>query len=299
MNNLRVPFNDLSRIHNPLLKKISYKIEKLAKENNFILGKHVEEFENNFSVFTNSKFTISCGNGTDALEIVLRALNIGFKDEVIIPANTFIATALAVSRCGAIPVFVDNDKNYLIDTEKITKQITKNTKAIIGVNLYGQLGYNKKLSEISKKFKLYFIEDSAQSHGALQNNEPSGKYSIASTYSFYPGKNLGAWGDGGCITTNNSKLANKIKFLRNWGSTEKYIHNEKGFNSRLDPIQAIILDEKLKKLKGWNKQRNQVAKYYLDYLDEKYNLPYPVNSNYHVWHLFVIRVNNRKKVFFV
>lgn len=296
MNNLVVPFNDLTRIHNPILEKITNEIEVMSKKSSFILGDYVEEFENNFSQFTGSKYTIGCANGTDALEIVLRALNIGHKDEVIVPANTFIATALAISRCGATPVFLDNDEYYLLDTSNIQSVISKNTKAIIGVNLYGQLGHNKVLKRISKENKIHFIEDSAQSHGALQNNEPSGKHSIAATYSFYPGKNLGAWGDGGCITTNNKQLADKIRFLRNWGSTKKYIHNKKGFNSRLDPIQAIVLNEKLKKLKGWNAQRNQIAEFYLENLDKKYHLPFPMNLNYHVWHLFVIRVSNRKKI---
>ena len=296
MNNLKVPFNDLTRIHNPILKKITNEIEIMSKKSSFILGDYVKDFEYRFSEFTKSKHAIGCANGTDALEIVLRALGIGHKDEVIVPANTFIATALAVSRCGATPVFLDNDEYYLLDPSKVTKFINKNTKAIIGVNLYGQLGYNKKLKEISKKHNIYFIEDSAQSHGALQDNESSGKHSIAATYSFYPGKNLGAWGDGGCITTNNSQLADKIRFLRNWGSTKKYIHNAKGFNSRLDPIQAIILNEKLKQLNVWNDERNQIAKFYQENLDEKFYIPYPTNSNYHVWHLFVIRVNHRSKI---
>ena len=201
-----------------MLKTIDSKIQKMVRESSFILGKYVEEFENNFSSFTKSKYTIGCANGTDAIEIVLRALNIKQNDEVIIPSNTFIATALAVSRCGAIPIFADNDKNYLLDIKKVESLISKNTKVIIGVNLYGQMGFNKQLSEISKKYNLYFIEDSAQAHGALQDDKSPGYYSIASTYSFYPGKNLGAWGDGGCVTTNNKKLAEQIIYLRNWGS---------------------------------------------------------------------------------
>ena len=296
MKNISVPFNDLSRIHNPMINLINSKIETMAKESSFILGKYVEEFENNYSEFTQNKYCIGCGNGTDAIEIVLRSLEIGIEDEVILPSNTFIATALAVSRSGATPVFVDNDKNYLIETKEIENLITKKTKAIIGVNLYGQIGFNKILSDISKKYKLYFIEDSAQAHGALQNKKPPGYFSTASTYSFYPGKNLGAWGDGGCITTNNSKLANKIMYLRNWGSKKKYIHDEQGFNSRLDPVQAIILNEKLKYLKNWNEQRNEVADYYINNLDIKYNLPSVIKNNYHVWHLFVIRVKNRNKL---
>ena len=279
-----------------MLKTIDSKIQKMVRESSFILGKYVEEFENNFSSFTKSKYTIGCANGTDAIEIVLRALNIKQNDEVIIPSNTFIATALAVSRCGAIPIFADNDKNYLLDIKKVESLISKNTKVIIWVNLYGQMGFNKQLSEISKKYNLYFIEDSAQAHGALQDDKSPGYYSIASTYSFYPGKNLGAWGDGGCVTTNNKKLAEQIIYLRNWGSKKKYFHNKQGFNSRLDPIQAIVLNEKLKELDNWNNHRNEVADYYLEYLDDRFKLPYPLKDNYHVWHLFVIRTKNRNKI---
>jgi len=293
MNKFPVPFNDLNRIHKPIYKKVTKEFDNLVNKNSFILGEYVEKFENNFSKYTNSKFSISCANGTDAIELVLRALDIGEGDEVILPANTFIATSLAVSRAGATPSFVDNDSNYLIDVNKIEKSITKNTKAIIGVNLYGQIAKNKEISKIAKKNKLYFIEDSAQAHGALQDNKSPGHFSLASTYSFYPGKNLGAWGDGGCITTNNSKLANKILYLRNWGSKKKYIHNELGINSRLDPIQAVVLNEKLNFIEDWNKERNEIANYYLNNLDRSFSLPKTYQKNYHVWHLFVVGSSKR------
>ena len=207
MTNIKVPFNDLSRIHKPIEEKIIKNIRSIVNKSSFILGEYVEEFEKNFSNFTNSKYSISCGNGTDAIELVLRALDIKNGDEVILQANTFIATALAVSRTGATPVFIDNGKDYLLDSDNISKAISKKTKAIISVNLYGQMGDNRLLHKIAKKNNLYFIEDSAQAHGATQNGKSPGNYSIASTYSFYPGKNLGAWGDGGCITTNNKQLA--------------------------------------------------------------------------------------------
>ena len=293
----KVPFNDLSRIHEPIEKKVLKKFSKIVTESRFVLNKEIGEFECLFSEFTNSKYSISCSSGTDALELILRALDIGKNDEVILPTNSFIATALAVTRCGATPVFVDNDEFYLINPKEVEKQISKKTKAIIAVNLYGQLSNLKELSKISKKHSLFLIEDSAQSHGA-SNESFSKNYSVASAYSFYPGKNLGAWGDGGCVTTNNKKLFEKIVLLRNWGSVKKYYHSEKGFNSRLQPLQGVVLSEKIKKLESWNKQRNTTAQKYLESLSEISSivLPKVMNENYHVWHLFVIRTKERNKI---
>jgi dTDP-4-amino-4,6-dideoxygalactose transaminase len=293
----KVPFNDLSRIHEPIHKKVFAQFSKVVQENRFVLNEEIGEFECLFSEFTKSKYTVSCASGTDALELILRALEIGKNDEVILPTNTFIATALAVTRCGAIPVFVDNDKFYLIDTKEVEKRITRKTKAIIAVNLYGQLANLKELNKIAKANSLKLIEDSAQSHGA-SNTSFSNNYSVAAAYSFYPGKNLGAWGDGGAVTTNNKKLYEKIVLLRNWGSVKKYNHLEKGFNSRLQPLQGVVLSEKIKKLESWNKQRNKIAKKYLESLSEidSIALPKVMNENYHVWHLFVIRTKERNKI---
>lgn len=293
----KVPFNDLSRIHEPIHKKVFAQFSKVVKENRFVLNKEIGEFECLFSEFTESKYTVSCASGTDALELILRALEIGKNDEVILPTNTFIATALAVTRCGATPIFVDNDEFYLIDTKEVEKKITKKTKAIIAVNLYGQLANLKELNNIAKANSLKLIEDSAQSHGA-SNASYSNNYSVAAAYSFYPGKNLGAWGDGGAVTTNNKKLYEKILMLRNWGSVKKYYHEEKGFNSRLQPLQGVVLSEKVKKLSSWNKQRNAVAKKYIEALDENKNIVLPKikEGNFHVWHLFVIRIKDRNKV---
>lgn len=292
-----VPFNDLTRIHNPIEEKIIEKFSKIVKKNSFVLNKEVEEFENMFSEFSNSKYTIGCANGTDAIELILRSLEIGFGDEVIIPTNSYIATAYAVSRTGAKPVFVDNDEFYLINTNQIQKKISKKTKAIIAVNLYGQKADLKTLAQISKQNSIYLIEDSAQSHGA-NNVEFSSNYSIGAAYSFYPGKNLGAWGDGGAVTTNNMKLYKKMKLIRNQGSIEKYIHPELGFNSRLQPLQGVVLSEKIKKLAYWNKLRNDIADIYFDKLKniESIALPKVMDGNSHVWHLFVIRTKNRDKI---
>ncbi len=292
-----VPFNDLTRIHNPIEEKIMNKFSKIVKKNSFVLNKEVEEFENMFSKFSNSNFTIGCANGTDAIELILRGLGIGVGDEVIIPTNSYIATAYAVSRTGAKPVFVDNDEFYLINTNEVKKKISKKTKAIIAVNLYGQKADLKTLAQISKQNSLYLIEDSAQSHGA-RNSKFSNNYSIGAAYSFYPGKNLGAWGDGGAVTTDNKKLYEKMKLIRNQGSIEKYIHPEIGFNSRLQPLQGVVLSEKIKKLASWNKLRNEVADIYFEKLKkiDSIVLPKVRDGNSHVWHLFVIRTKNRDKI---
>lgn len=292
-----IPFNDLSRSNNRILKSIEKELYNIVDNSSFILGSEVCKFEEEFSHFSQSKYTIGVANGTDAIELILRSLDIGKGDEVIVQVNTFIATAIAISRTGAKPVFIDNDDQYLIEIEQIEKAITKNTKAIISVNLYGQMQNNLEISKIAKKHNIYFIEDSAQSHGALENNNPPGKYSIAATYSFYPGKNLGAWGDAGAITTNNKYLYNKIIEIRNYGSNKKYIHNTIGFNSRLDTIQAIVLRKKLKFLKELNEKRNEIAQYYINNIDPVYELPKVNKLNFHVWHLFVLKVNNRKKLF--
>ena len=296
--NIVIPFNDLTRIHAPIKKKIIKEFDQVVDKSQFVLNSDIKNFEQKFSEYTNSKYTISCANGTDAIELILRALDIKFGDEVIIPANTFIATALAVSRTGAVPIFVDNDENYLIDTDKIEAFVNKRTKAIIGVHLYGQQANNLEISKIAKKYNLYYLEDSAQAHGSLQKTSPPGKFGIAAAYSFYPGKNLGAWGDGGAITTNNKRVANKLIQLRNWGSSKKYVHDSIGYNSRLQPIQGIVLGEKLKYLDEWTKNRNYIAEQYLNAFSNNKNLILPkvVDVNYHAWHLFVIRVKNRNKV---
>tara|TARA_B100001996_G_C18613021_1_gene574546 strand:+ start:48 stop:1148 length:1101 start_codon:yes stop_codon:yes gene_type:complete len=293
---MKVKFNDLARIHKLVSKNIKKEISKIVSTSSFILGEKIEEFENSFSTFTDSKYSISCANGTDAIELVLRSFGIKKGDEVLIPANTFIATALAVSRVGAQPIFYDCDEFFLSDVVSIEKKITKNTKVIIGVNLYGQIVDVEKISKIAKKYNLYFIEDSAQAHGSKRNNHSPGKYSDAATYSFYPGKNLGAWGDGGAITTNNYKLKNDLQLLRNWGSKKKYIHEKIGFNSRLDPIQAVVLIEKLKYLEEWNSMRSNIANLYFDRLEKNQELELPMvdSGNLHTWHLYVIKVKNRK-----
>ena len=259
---MQVPFNDLSRIHKPLIND-SFKIFKeIVNESQFVLNSYVKDFENHFAKYTNQKYSVSCANGTDALELILRALNVGLGDEVILPTNSFIATSIAVSRCGAKPVFVDNDEFYLIDVNSIEKRISKKTKAIIAVNLYGQMANLREISNIAKKNNLYLIEDAAQSHGAKDfQNKVVGDYSIAAAYSFYPGKNLGAWGDGGAVTTNSKSLKEKMTAIRSYGSEKKYYHKYFGFNSRLQPFQGVVLSKKLKDINSWNKEEEILLTY--------------------------------------
>jgi len=294
-----VPFNDLSRIHKPLVKDAFKVFEKIVNNSQFVLNEYIRQFEYDFAKFTGQKYSISCANGTDAIELILRSLNITHGHEVIIPTNSFVATAIAVSRVGATPIFVDNDEYYLMDTKSIKKIITKKTKAIIAVNLYGQMANLKILSKIAKENSIYLIEDAAQSHGAKNKNGKNvGDYSIAAAYSFYPGKNLGAWGDGGAVTTNNKVLAEKIAMLRVYGSKTKYEHKYQGFNSRLQPFQGYVLSKKLEELDNYNEQRSTIANKYNEAFVENKNVitPKTYENNKHVWHLYVLRVKNRNKV---
>jgi len=291
-----VPFNDLSRIHKPILDESLRDFKKIVLNSGFVLNDDIKSFENEYATFSGQNYAVSCANGTDALEIILRALNIGKNDEVIIPNNSFIATAIAVTKAGATPVFVDNDEYYLIDLLKIEKSITPKTKAIIAVNLYGQMANLVEIKKLTNKYNLHLIEDAAQSHGAKnKKNLNVGDLSKAAAYSFYPGKNLGAWGDGGIITTNSKSMHAKMLKIRNYGSTKKYVHDEMGFNSRLQPIQGIVLSKKLKKLNSWNDERRFIAEQYNNAFIENKNIQIPetFDENLHVWHLYVIQVSKR------
>ncbi len=294
-----VPFNDLTRIHKPIISDSLKVFKNIIENSQFVLNDYIKEFEIEFAGYTGQKYSISCANGTDAIELILRGLDVGYGDEVILPTNSFIATSIAVSRTGAKPVFVDNDEYYLIDLQDVKNKISKNTKAIIAVNLYGQMANLYELSSIAKSKNIFLIEDAAQSHGAKDNNNKNvGDYSIAAAYSFYPGKNLGAWGDGGAVTTNNKKLADKISTLRVYGSEKKYYHKYQGFNSRLQPFQGFVLSKKLNQLDDWNDERRSIANQYNEALSEFKNIitPKVFNKNKHVWHLYVLRVKNRNKV---
>lgn len=294
-NPTAVPFVDLPQQYEDLREEITPAVHAVFERCDFVLGAAVEEFEAAFAGFVDAKHAIGVASGTDALHLILRAMEIGPGDEVITVANTFIATVQAISYAGATPVLVDCDTKYaLIDPDAIEAAITPCTRAIMPVHLYGQPANMEAIMRIADARGIPVIEDAAQAHGArLTDNQACGSIGTAAAFSFYPGKNLGAYGDGGAITTNDDALAERIRLLRNWGSTVKYHHEVKGFNSRLDTVQAAILDVKLRHLKSWNQHRQQAATWYrkqLAGLDGVIALPEAPWTDRHVYHLFVVRL---------
>ncbi|QXM05962.1 DegT/DnrJ/EryC1/StrS family aminotransferase [Crassaminicella indica] len=292
---MKIPFVNLKPIHDQTKEEIMNKFNQTFSSNEYILSNNVNEFEKNFAKFCDQPYCIGCGNGLDALYLILRGYNIGKGDEVIIPSNTYIATALAVSYTGAVPIFVEPTlKTYNINPKLIEKSISKKTKAIIAVHLYGHPAEINKIIKISKKYNLKLIEDCAQAHGAKYFNKKIGCFGDAAGFSFYPGKNLGALGDAGAVVTNDKILAQKIIALRNYGSTQKYYHEYMGINSRLDELQAAFLNVKLKYLDSWNKERRKIANIYLENIKNKKIIkPFIQKNTEPVWHLFVIRTNKR------
>ena len=289
-----IKFLDLKKQYLQIKDEIDKAILEVIEDTAFVGGKFLKTFENNFAKYLNIKNAIGVGNGTDALEIALWSLDLPKGSEVIVPANTFIATSEAVSRNGLKVKFVDCNKYYQINTKSILKAITPNTSAIIAVHLYGHPANMYRINEIAKEYNLKVIEDTAQAHGAMIDNQKVGTFGDIATFSFYPGKNLGAYGDGGMIVTNDDNLAKKISQYINHGRSDKYIHEFEGRNSRLDGIQANILNVKLKYLDSWLKKRNEVAKQYLTKItNPKIKLPKVMNNIYHAWHLFVVQVENR------
>ena len=295
-----IKFLDLKKINERYRKEIQKAIDEVVDSGWYILGEQVESFEREFAEYIGASFCVAVGSGLDALTLIL----LGYKelgllsdgDEVIVPANTFIATIFAVIKAGLIPVAVDVDENtFNISPELIEEKISKKTKAVVPVHLYGRIADMKKINEIASKYNLLVIEDAAQAHGAMLNGVKAGNLSDAAAFSFYPGKNLGALGDGGAITTNNHQLAEVIAFLRNYGSSKKYIHDYIGINTRLDELQAAILRVKLKYLDEDNNKRRRIASFYIENIkNELVKLPeMPKNTISHVWHLFVVRVERR------
>jgi len=271
-----------------------------------LLGEEVREFEKNLSAYIGSKHGIGVANGLDALRLILNAyIELGIMqkgDEVIVPANTYIASVLAITDNGLVPVFIEPDvATYNIDTTAIEEKITTKTKAVMVVHLYGLAAFSEELKRIAQKHDLKIIEDNAQAIGAQWQRKKTGNLGDAAGFSFYPGKNLGALGDGGAVTTNDDELAKTVRALANYGSAEKYINTYKGLNSRLDEIQAAVLDVKLKYLDQDNQQRREIAQYYLKNIDHP-DILLPklqgsaVEDKEHVWHLFVVRSLNRDKL---
>jgi dTDP-4-amino-4,6-dideoxygalactose transaminase len=291
-----ISFLDLKQPYLELKAEIDAAYQRVMNSGWFILGEELKAFEAEFAEYCHVKYAVGVGNGLDALHLILRALDIGEGDEVIVPSNTFIATWLAVSYAGATPVPVEPDeKTYNIDPNRIEAAITKKTKAIMPVHLYGQPADMDPILEIAGKFKLKVIEDSAQAHGACYKGKRTGGLGDAAGFSFYPGKNLGSLGDSGAVTTNDAVLAARVQQLRNYGSKIKYLHEFKGFNSRLDELQAAFLRVKLRKLDEWNERRRQIAHQYLQKLSAQdfLTLPYIPTWAEPVWHLFVVRTPER------
>jgi len=279
-------------------KKILSITDKVFSSGNLILSKEVLSFEKNFSTFTNNKFGIGVNSGTDALQIALMSIGVKKNDEVITVSNTAVPTVSAIISCNAKPVFVDvNEEDFLINTALIEKKITKKTKAIIPVNLYGQSANYKLIKKITKKYNIKIIEDCAQSAGAFYNNNPSGSLGDMAAFSFYPTKNLGAYGDGGMIVTKNKNLSLSCKKLRKYGMSKNYYSEIHGINSRLDEIQAAILNFRLTKLNSNIIKRRKIAKIYNDNLKtDSLTLPVENSGNYHSYYVYVVRHPNRKKI---
>lgn len=295
---MEIPFVKLDPMHNEIKEEIETKFKNIYKNSWFIGGENVSKFEEEFANYCGTKYAIGCGNGLDALYLILRAYDIGEGDEVIVPSNTFIATALAVSYTGAKVVLVEPKiETFNIDEDKIEEAITKKTKAIIAVHLYGKSANIDKIKIIADKYKIKLIEDAAQAHGCLYNGEKVGSLGDAAGFSFYPGKNLGALGDSGAVVTSDKYLYEKIKALGNYGSHKKYKHDYKGVNSRLDELQAGFLRIKLKQLDKYNLNRQETAKYYLENIkNDNIILPECKNPYESVWHLFVIKTDNRDEL---
>jgi dTDP-4-amino-4,6-dideoxygalactose transaminase len=294
-----VPLVDLKAQHAQIADEVAAGFARVLEHATFIFGPEVAQLEQEYAAFVEAKHCVSVGNGTDALELALRAAGIGAGDEVIVPANTFIASPLAVLRAGATPVLVDCDPvHYLIDPAKVNAAITKRTRALMPVHLYGQIAPMEELDALAKAHGLMIIEDAAQAQGARGKNRPVGTFSLAAGTSFYPGKNLGAYGDGGAVTTNSDDMAAKLRALRNYGSEVKYHHPELGFNSRLDTLQAVVLLAKLNRLAGWNKARRDAAERYERLLGDlpQVTLPRAADGNLHVFHVYVVRVPERDRV---
>lgn len=296
---MEIPFLDLKAPYLELKEELDAAYQRVMNSGWYVLGQEVENFEQEFAVYCETQYSVGVGNGLEALHLILRAMEIGEGDEVIVPANTYIATWLAVSYAGATLIPIEPDINtYNIDSSKIEIAITSKTKAIIAVHLYGQPADMDSINLIAKKYGLKVIEDAAQSHGARYKGHRVGSLGDAAGFSFYPGKNLGAFGDGGAITTNDAKLADKIRLLRNYGSRIKYHNEVKGYNSRLDELQAAFLRVKLTKLDEWNERRKQVARYYLAELSEVTDLKLPHVPEWaeSVWHLFVVAHPKRDRI---
>jgi dTDP-4-amino-4,6-dideoxygalactose transaminase len=295
MNHPFLPLIDLRRQYSSIKTEIDTAIRRVVDRCDFVLGEDTTEFENEFAVFHQVPYCIGVGDGTAALHLALLALGVGPGDEVIVPTNTFIATVLAISHTGARPVLVDCEPNYYtMDIEAVERALTRHTKALLPVHLYGHPADMDPLLEIARSRKLFVVEDAAQAHGATYCGRLCGTLGDVGCFSFYPSKNLGAYGDGGAIVTRNADLAERARALGNYGQERKYVHTMIGFNSRLDSVQAAILRVKLRHLPHWNAQRGVVAKRYTESLAAT-NLQPPKAASWAnpAWHLYVVQSDDR------
>ncbi len=295
---MKVPFVSFLPMENELKESINAAFAEVFSSSSYICGEKLRKFESAFAKYCTTEYCIGTGNGLDALTLLLRGLEIGNGDEVIVPADTFIATALAVNYAGAKPVFADADiRTYNIDAQKTEGLITEKTRAIMPVHLYGQPCDMDRIMEIARKYGLYVIEDCAQAHGAVYKGKMVGSFGTGAGFSFYPGKNLGALGDGGAAVCSDKALAEKVRALGNYGSAIKYDHIYKGCNSRLDEMQAAFLSVKLPELDRMNEQRRRTAEIYLNEIkNSAIILPYVPDGILPVWHIFAVRCRNRDRL---
>ena len=295
-----IPLVDLAAQQAEVAVEVAVGWQEVLDRSSFVGGPHVAAFESEYADFIGTSHCVGVGNGTDAIEIALRAFGVGPGDECIVPANTFVATAEAVSRAGAVPVLVDcaDDDTYLIDTAAVQAAVTPRTRAILPVHLYGQSAPVELLVPIAEQAGACIVEDAAQSQGARRDGVRAGSLGQAAATSFYPGKNLGAYGDAGAVLTNSAEASARMRMIRDHGSPRKYEHETLGFNSRMDALQAVVLSAKLRRLDKWNEGRRTAAARYDEMLAEipGVTLPRTLAGNEHVWHLYVVRVPNRDRV---
>jgi dTDP-4-amino-4,6-dideoxygalactose transaminase len=295
-----IPFVDLGAQHVAVAEEVAKGWQEVLAQTAFIGGPQVAAFERDYAEFIHVTHCVAMANGTDAIEIALRALGIAHGDECILPANTFIATAEAVSRAGATPVLVDcaDDETYLIDTNAVEAAVTPRTRAIIPVHLYGQAAPVERLLSLARQTGVCLVEDAAQAQGARRNGTSAGALGDAAATSFYPGKNLGAYGDAGAALTGSADVASRMRKIRDHGSARKYEHDVLGINSRLDTLQAVVLSAKLRRLAGWNADRRAAAARYDELLSgcDAVVRPRTLDGNEHVWHLYAVRVLDRDRV---
>jgi dTDP-4-amino-4,6-dideoxygalactose transaminase len=296
---MSIPLVDLAWQHRQIREEVRAGMDRVVEQGCFILGPDVAAFEEEFARASGVSCCVGVGNGTDALELCLRALGVASGDEVVVPANSFVASALAVARLGARPVFVDcRAETSLMDVEAALDRVGPATRAVMPVNLFGQIAEIERLREPLAGRGIAVVEDAAQSQGARRHGRASGSFGAIAGTSFYPAKNLGAWGDAGAVTTDDPELAERVRCLRQYGSETKYEHPVAGFNSRLDTLQAVVLRAKLARLDEWNALRREAAARYDALLEDLPGLTRPVTlpGNEHVWHLYTVRVPERDRV---